>query len=114
MFDQDSSSVVRSLIGLFTFRSNPVSKVYQHRNGGILEVAWSTGSLRKNTAAGELTPDLFSELANGTGPNQIEHAPNGRDGELFSYPSIKTCVFGAQKNRLIETVLLSTHNICFG
>ena len=23
-------------------------------------------------------------------------------------------VLGAQKNRLIETVLLSTHNICFG
>ena len=62
MFDQDSSSVVRSLIGLFTLRSNQVSKVYQHclRNGGILEVAWSTGSLRKNsknTAAGEFTPD---------------------------------------------------------
>ena len=33
---------------------------------------------------------------------------------LFSYPSIYTCVLGAQKNRLIETVLLSTHNICFG
>ena len=33
---------------------------------------------------------------------------------LFSYPSIETCVLGAQKNRLIETVLLSTHNICFG
>ena len=51
MFDRDSSSVVRSLIGLFAFRSNPVSKVYQHRscNGGILEVAWSTGSLRKNS-----------------------------------------------------------------
>ena len=32
---------------------------------------------------------------------------------LFSYPSILTCVLGAQKNRLIETVLLSTHNICF-
>ena len=32
---------------------------------------------------------------------------------LFSYLSIKTCVLGAQKNRLIETVLLSTHNICF-
>ena len=30
---------------------------------------------------------------------------------LFSYPSIVTCVLGAQKNRLIETVLLSTHNI---
>ena len=25
-----------------------------------------------------------------------------------------TYVLGAQKNRLIETVLLSTHNICFG
>ena len=75
MFDQDSSLVVRSQIGLFAFRSNPVSKVYQHRsrNGGILEVAWSTGSLRKNskdTAAGELTPDPFPQLANGTGPNR--------------------------------------------
>ena len=41
MFDQDSSSVVRFVIGLFVFRSNPVSKVYQHRSriGGILEVA---------------------------------------------------------------------------
>ena len=50
MFDRDSRSVVRSLIGLFAFRSNPVSKVYQHRsrNDGILEVTWSTGSLRKN------------------------------------------------------------------
>ena len=65
MFDRDSSSVVRSLIGLFAFRSNAVSKVYQHRsrNGGILEVAWSTGSLRK------LTPNPFSQLANETGPN---------------------------------------------
>ena len=25
-----------------------------------------------------------------------------------------TVCFGAQKNRLIEMVLLSTHNICFG
>ena len=32
---------------------------------------------------------------------------------LFPYPSIPTCVLGAQKNRLVETVLLSTHNICF-
>ena len=31
-----SRSIVGSLIGLFVFRSNPVSKVYQHRsrNGG--------------------------------------------------------------------------------
>ena len=28
--------------------------------------------------------------------------------------NILTYVLGAQKNRLIETVLLSTHNICFG
>ena len=33
---------------------------------------------------------------------------------LFSYPSVKTCVLVAQKNHLIETVLLGTHNICFG
>ena len=32
---------------------------------------------------------------------------------LFSYPSVKSCVLGAQKNRLDETVLLSTHNISF-
>ena len=32
---------------------------------------------------------------------------------IFSYPSILTCILDAQKNRLIETVLLSTHNICF-
>ena len=33
---------------------------------------------------------------------------------LISYPLTNTCVLGAQKNRLIEMVLLSTHNICFG
>ena len=32
----------------------------------------------------------------------------------FSYPSVVTYVLGAQKNCLIETVLLSTHNICLG
>ena len=25
-----------------------------------------------------------------------------------------SCVLGAQKNRLIDTVVLNTHNICFG
>ena len=34
-------------------------------------------------------------------------------GTIF-YPSILSCVFGAQNNCLIETVILSTHNICFG
>ena len=33
---------------------------------------------------------------------------------IFSYPSIFTYILGAQKNHLIDTVLLSTHNICFG
>ena len=33
---------------------------------------------------------------------------------IFSYPSVLTYVLGAQKNRLNETVLLSTYNICFG
>ena len=32
----------------------------------------------------------------------------------ISYPTGLTFVLGAQKNRLNETVLLSTHNICFG
>ena len=33
---------------------------------------------------------------------------------IFSYPSDLTFVLGDQKNRLIEMVLLSTHNIYFG
>ena len=33
---------------------------------------------------------------------------------LFSYQYFLAYVLGAQKNRLFETVLLSTHNICFG
>ena len=33
---------------------------------------------------------------------------------IFSDPSVQTYFVGAQKNRLNETVLLSTHNICFG
>ena len=31
----------------------------------------------------------------------------------ISYPLIRAYVLGAQKNRLIETALLSTHNIFF-
>ena len=34
--------------------------------------------------------------------------------QSFSYPSVLTFVLGAHKNRLIEMVLLSTINICFG
>ena len=32
--------------------------------------------------------------------------------KISYYFSIKTCVVGAQKNRLIETVLLNAQNIC--
>ena len=39
--------------------------------------------------------------------------PSCQFQQLFSYPSIQTYVLDAQKSRLIETVLLSTHNICF-
>ena len=64
MFDQDSRSVVRSLMGLFAFRSNQVSKVYQHRSLGVRE------RTVKDNAVWELTPDPFPQLANGTGPNR--------------------------------------------
>ena len=33
---------------------------------------------------------------------------------IFSLPSVKAYVLGAQKNHLIEMVLMNTHNICFG
>ena len=33
---------------------------------------------------------------------------------IFSFPSVSTYVLSAQKNCLIETVLLSTHNLCLG
>ena len=33
---------------------------------------------------------------------------------MFPLPSVLTCGVSAQKNRPIETVLLSTHRICFG
>ena len=50
-------------------------------------------------------------------PNTSYSAATGLDKQflsvkLFSYPTDLTYVLGAQKNRLIETVLLSTHNIC--
>ena len=33
---------------------------------------------------------------------------------MFFYPYFYAYVLGAQKNRLIERDLLSTHNLCFG
>ena len=73
MFDQDSSSVVRSLIGNFAFRSNPVSKAMVELwkwlgRRGVLE------RTVKYTAAGELTIDPFPNLL--MEQARIEHAPN--------------------------------------
>ena len=75
MFDRDSHSVVRSLIGLLLLEAIQYPKfINRSRNDGILEVTWSTESLRertvKDTAVGELTPDPFPQLANGTGPKR--------------------------------------------
>ena len=39
---------------------------------------------------------------------------NINSSNLSCYLLVLTFVLGAQKNRLSETVLLSTHNICFG
>ena len=58
----------------------------------------------------KITADNIADnICIGQGEKRIE-----RNLSLLSYPSVKTFVLGAQKNRLIETVLLSTHNICFG
>ena len=46
-------------------------------------------------------------IGNGTGKSPLFITEN-----YFSYFSTKTHVVGTQKNRLNETVLLSTQNIC--
>ena len=46
--------------------------------------------------------------------NEVSIDPDSVKLLFFSYPSILTCVLGALKNLIIETVLLGTHNICFG
>ena len=47
--DWDACSEVRSVVGLFAFRSNQVSKVYQHRshNGGIFGSSLVDGDFEK-------------------------------------------------------------------
>ena len=47
-------------------------------------------------------------------PSQVYiYGNDNRNFQLFPYCAVKMYVVGAQKNRLIETVLLSTHNIYF-
>ena len=57
----------------------------------------------------------------GKGPTDVDDAPctctliknPNMILMMISYPSVLIYALGAQKSRLIETVLLSTHNICF-
>ena len=44
----------------------------------------------------------------------LDKQKNQRKSVNIFLPITLAYVFGAQKNRLIETVLLSTHNIWFG
>ena len=44
----------------------------------------------------------------------LDKQKNQRKNINIILPINLSYVMGAQKNRLIETVLLSTHNICFG
>ena len=44
---------------------------------------------------------------------QVSIRKSGLKLWFFSYPAVETCFVGVQKNHRIETVLLSTHNICF-
>ena len=44
-------------------------QVYQHRSRNFGS-SLVDGESEKDTAAGELTPDQFPQLANGTGPNR--------------------------------------------
>ena len=59
--------------------------------------AFGSGELKKKWSIGPVKQNLLVQKL-----------------QLFSYPGIKLYILDAQKNRLIETVLLSTHNICFG
>ena len=54
--------------------------------------------------------NTFEDILQIIGLDTINKKRNGVKLSLFSYPSVKTSVLGAQKNCLI----LSTHNICFG
>ena len=75
----------------------------------------------------DLLKDCFENVnivENSVNPHQMasseklfESKTTGLDKQklsIFSYPSVLAYVLGAQKNRLNETVLFSTHNICFG
>ena len=59
--------------------------------------------------------DIITQQLNSEIPSQVRYKKNILSIKLsiFPYPSVLSYVLGSQKNRLIETVLLSTHNICF-
>ena len=56
---------------------------------------------------------LFFYLLDRSGTSLVQIGKNIQHTIVnISLPIRLTCVFGAQKNRLDKTVLLSTHNIC--
>ena len=55
-------------------------------------------------------PDEYFEQGNNIDTDKPTFCQNC---DYFLFISLNIC-FGCSKNRLIETVLLSTHNICYG
>ena len=74
------------------------------------QVSWSCDKFY-NLRCPELPFLLLARVTRQTRPVNKKKCVKLR---LFSYPPVYTCALGAQKNRLIATVLLSIHNICFG
>ena len=73
--------------------------------------SWQIINIYKFSISGEITSNVIL-TASVIGPD-IQKKISVKL-KIFSYPSMLTFVLGAQKNRLIETILLSTHNISFG
>ena len=66
-------------------------------------------------AAWEVTTQLSREDGEMENVGPYRSKKNGlKIVKIFLYPLVKTFVLDAQKNHLIEAVIMSTHNICFG
>ena len=83
---------------------------------GCVSLCISAGSLKPflpcNTMSNKILCWLICSLDVSIGP-KISKNNLHKIAIIFLSISLN-CVLGAQKNRLIETVLLNTHNICFG
>ena len=68
---------------------------------------------RRRGSDSDSSPTLAGQKCSHFTP--INHGPEKMSIKYWicSHQSVKSFVLGAQKTRLIETLLLSTHNICF-